>query len=187
MPPRMLQTQPPSPLLPLLPLPPLPPPLLLLLLSLLLPALARAPAPPPAPSNCSLAPFNGYAYCNADLDLPARLTDLVGRLSPEDLQGLLSNGNGGLPALGVPRLSYGEALHGALVTPCGAPFVNATANYSSTGCATSFPNPLALARSLNRTLWRLVGAAIGTESRALHNEGLQAGSVWAPNVNLFRE
>jgi beta-glucosidase-like glycosyl hydrolase len=120
-------------------------------------------------------------YCDADAPLAARLSDLVARLAPEDLQGLLSNGNAGLPAFGVPRMGFGEALHGAL-TLCGAAVDN-----SSTGCATSFPNPLAMARSLNRSLWSAVGAAIGTESRALHNEGLAGGVVWAPNVNLFRD
>ena len=142
-------------------------------------ALARA-QPPAPPSNCSQAPFSSYLYCDADAPLPARLADLVSRLAPEDLQGLLSNGNAGLPAFGVPRMGFGEALHGAL-TPCGAPSAN------STGCATSFPNPLAMARALNRSLWSAVGAAIGTESRALHNEGLAGGVVWAPNVNLFRD
>ena len=142
-------------------------------------ALARAAAQPP-PSNCTQEPFSSYTYCDPDAPLAARLTDLVARLSPAELQGLLSNGNGGLPALGVPRMSFGEALHGALA-PCGAAAAN------STGCATSFPNPLALARSLNRSLWASVGAAIGVESRALHNEGLQGGVVWAPNVNLFRD
>ena len=145
-------------------------------------AAADATAPPPAaPSNCSEPPFVSYLYCDADAPLAARLEDLVARLSPVDLQGLLSNGNAGVPALGVPRLAFSEALHGAL-TACGAP-----ASASSTGCATSFPNTLALARSLNRTLWRLVGAAVGTESRALHNEGLQGSVVWAPNVNNFRD
>jgi len=136
---------------------------------------------PPAPSNCSQAPFSSYLFCDADSPLPARLDDLVARLAPEDLQGLLSNGNAGLPALGVPRVSFGEALHGAL-TQCGAP-----GGAGSTGCATSFPNPLALARALNRTLWSLVGAAIGRESRALNNEGLQGNIAWAPNLNLFRD
>jgi beta-D-xylosidase 4 len=147
---------------------------------------ALAGAQQPLTSNCSQAPFSAYLYCDADAPLAARIEDLVARLSPADLQGLLSNGNAGLPAFGVPRLGFGEALHGAL-TQCGEPFSNATANYTSTGCATSFPTPLALARSLNRTLWRLVGAAIGTESRALHNAGLQGGVVWAPVVNCFRD
>ena len=123
-------------------------------------------------------------YCDPDAGLLERVDDLVSRLTPLDFQSLLSNGNGGLPAWGVPRLTYGEALHGVLA-PCGAPF--SSSNFTSTGCATSFPHPLALASTLNRTLWRLVAESIATESRALHNQGLQAQMVWAPNVNLFRD
>ena len=148
-------------------------------------ALLATPSPPL--SNCSVAPFNTYLYCDADAPIDARLADLVERLSPPQFQSLLSNGNDGVAALGIPTLSYGEALHGAL-SKCGVPFTNTTTNFTSSGCATSFPTPLALSRTLNRTLWQLVGAAIGVESRALHNEGSgMAGAVWTPNINLFRD
>ena len=74
----------------------------------------------------------------------------------------------------------GEALHGAATGCLPAPAAN------STGCPTSFPSPLAMAAAFDAPLWTAVGAAIGTEARALHNLG--AGSVWlfAPNVNLCR-
>ncbi len=44
-----------------------------------------------------------------------------------------------------------------------------------------------LASTFNRTLWQLVGAAISTEARALHNQKLAGLAFWAPDINLFRD
>lgn len=41
---------------------------------------------------------------------------------------------------------------------------------NSTGCPTSFPHGTALGSTFNRTLWVLIGAAIGAEARGFHNE-----------------
>lgn len=128
-----------------------------------------------------MSPYSSYLYCNPDAPLQSRIEDLVNRLSPVDFQSLLSNGNNGLPNFGIPKIMFGEALHGALTT-CGIP-----GSINSTGCATSFPNPLALSRTLNRTLWNSIASVIGYEARALHNEGLLGSIVWAPNINNCRD
>ena len=133
------------------------------------------------PPNCSQPGFRDFVYCDPDAPVDDRILDLVGRLTPADYPALLHNENSGLPQWGVPPLTYGEALHGALA-PCGPPGAP-----GSTGCATSFPTPLALAASLNRSLWAAVAAAVSTENRGLHNAGLQASVVWAPVLNLFRD
>ena len=146
-----------------------------------LPQLVLTAPPPNELANCSVPPFNSYPYCDSTLDTDARIADLVARITPTEFASLLSNGENGISRLGVPKLTYGEALHGAL-TKCGEPYLN------NTGCATSFPHPLALASALNRTLWRAIASVVSTESRALHNQGgLQASFVWAPNANLMRD
>ena len=63
-------------------------------------------------TNCSVPPQSGYPFCNRNLPPEARAADLAGRLTTPELAQFLSNQNGGVPRLGVPRLGYGEALHG---------------------------------------------------------------------------
>ena len=41
--------------------------------------------------------------------------------------------------------------------------------------------------AFNRTLWRVTGAAIGTEARAIMNAGNAYSTFWAPVINLARE
>lgn len=41
--------------------------------------------------------------------------------------------------------------------------------------------------SFNRTLWRVTGAQIGREGRAMMNAGNGFSSFWAPVINLARE
>ena len=41
--------------------------------------------------------------------------------------------------------------------------------------------------SFNRTLWRVTGAQIGREARAMMNAGNGFSSFWAPVINLARE
>jgi hypothetical protein len=82
---------------------------------------------------------------------------------------MLSASNNGIPRLGVPPLTFGEALHGVLCG-CGSPFTDPTTGYTSTGCPTSFPTGLALGGTFNRSLWSLVGGTIGREARSLFNQ-----------------
>ena len=76
----------------------------------------------------------------------------------------------------------GEALHGA-VTSCVTPSDPNT----STGCATSFPCPMAMGATFDSDLWADVGLAIGLETRALYNLGVGSAWVFAPNINLMRD
>ena len=65
-------------------------------------------------------------------------------------------------------------------------------------CPTSFPNPNALGATFNKSMWRAMGAVIGTELRSLWLQGVtEAGSwsgrphagldCWSPNININRE
>ena len=133
-------------------------------------------------ANCSLAPWNGYLYCNPDAATEDRVVDLVNRFTPLDFQNLLSNQNGGVPRLGVPAIQFSECLHGTL-SGCGAPYTDPDTGYTSSGCPTSFPHLLLLGSTLNRTLWKLIGNAISDENRGLHNQGVTGSIFWAPDIN----
>lgn len=137
-------------------------------------------------ANCSMAPFNGYTYCNPSAPVESRIADLVSRIEPFDYGQLLGNRNNGLPALGVPQIRFGECLHGAKVQ-CGAPYTDPATGYTSTGCPTSFPHLLLIGGTLNRTLWTLMATAVGDEDRGLYNQGIGASIFWAPDVNPFRD
>lgn len=133
--------------------------------------------------SCASLDWAAHAYCNASLPRAARRRDLVARLSPADAVLLMSRLRG-VPRLGVPDLFYFEALHGVKSSAC----LPAPAP-GSTGCATSFPVPLAQAAAFNRSLWRAVASAIGDEGRAMYNvlPGPATATLmyYAPNSNPF--
>ena len=134
-------------------------------------------------ANCSVKPFSTYTYCNPAADIDDRIADLLPRLTLEEKAQFLNAGghtNGGVPRLGVAPFTYGESLHGVRC-PCGSPVEG------STGCATSFPHALGLGATFNRSLWTMVGQTIATEGRALNNQGKSGLSMWAPDINLFRD
>ncbi|XP_065184941.1 uncharacterized protein LOC135815554 [Sycon ciliatum] len=134
-------------------------------------------------ANCSVEPFSTYAYCNSAASMVTRIDDLLPRLTVAEKAQFLAatpHTNGGVPRLGVPPFLYGESLHG-VNCQCG------DAAQGSTGCPTSFPHALGLAATFNRTLWTMVGETIATEGRALHNQGKIGLSMWAPDINLFRD
>lgn len=137
---------------------------------------------------CSLAANRGLPFCNASLTPAARAADLVARIRTNltllGLQLAASAGSaypGGIPALHIPAPTYSEALHGAV---CGCHF---SAGRNGTVCPSSFPHALALAASLNTTLFGLVGDAIGLEARALHNVEHCGPFLWSPDINLIRD
>lgn len=177
------------------------------------PAVSTADSPPhattprhdqPAPArvtpcylNASLATL---PYCDASLPLDTRVADLTGRLSlVEKLDQMRMTNDAdeyhlaGVPRLGVPPLVLSECLHdigdsddetGKYTCLGGAPKHNESAQ-----CPTTYPSPVALGASFDEDLWRRIGAAVGAESRALHNAGVErAGLIcWSPVVNLVRD
>ena len=52
---------------------------------------------------------------------------------------------------------------------------------------TNFAFPITTGMSFNRSLWRVTGAKIGLEARALMNAGKAYSTFWAPVINLARE
>jgi beta-glucosidase-like glycosyl hydrolase len=103
-------------------------------------------------------------------------------MMPIDFEVLLDSTNPGIPHLGAPPIDFAECLHGTL-SGCGAPYTDEATGYTSTGCPTSFPHALLTSASFNRTLWTLMGEAVSTEDRALHNQGVSGSIFWAPSIN----
>ena len=133
-------------------------------------------------ASCALPPTSSYPLCDQRLPPEARAQDLSGRMSVAELSSFLSNQNRGVPSLGVPRIGYGEALHG-LLRPC-----MATPVTNSTGCPTSFPHLLLLSGTFNRSLWHSVAQAIADEGRAYFNLANRTSHLvsWAPDINVRR-
>ena len=127
--------------------------------------------------SCDLSPFNTYPYCNNTIPIEERLDDLLHRMTNAEKVQSMDSGVPSIPRLGIMSMHSGEGLHGA-VTSC---LTNPSPN--STGCATSFPCPMALGATFDSDLWNTVGNIIGTESRGLYNQNV--GSLWlfAPNIN----
>ena len=115
-------------------------------------------------------------WCDVRLDKRVRAQALIDRMTLEEKSGLLSNSAAAIPRLGIPAYNWwSEGLHGL----------------ARAGVATSFPQVIGLAASFNRSLWRQLGRATGTEARGRNNaldgrlyHGL---TLWSPNVNLFRD
>lgn len=133
-------------------------------------------------ASCAVPPFSGYAYCNVSLGPAVRAADLAARLAVPDWASLLQNANVGVPRLGIPSITYNEALHG-VVYGCGPPHTDPATGYTSSGCATSFPHATLMGGAFNRSLWRAVATVISDEGRALHNTNGYALITWAPDIN----
>lgn len=55
-------------------------------------------------------------------------------------------------------------------------------------CPVNMPSAISSAAAFDRVLWARIGATIGTEARALWNEGVTNGlTFWSPNLNIARD
>ena len=93
---------------------------------------------------------------------------------------LLSTDSGGVKELGIlPFQWWSEGLHGVR---CGHGI-----DCSGGQTTTIFPQPIGAAAAFNRTLWHATGDAISTEFRGFANAGKGFLSIFAPNINIFRD
>merc|ERR1719460_2521827 len=93
---------------------------------------------------------------------------------------LLSTDSGGVKELGIaPFQWWSEGLHGVR---CGHGI-----DCSGGQTTTIFPQPIGAAASFNRSLWHATGDAISTEFRGFANAGKGFLSIFAPNINIFRD
>ncbi|PWA96432.1 glycosyl hydrolase family protein [Artemisia annua] len=124
-----------------------------------------------------------YPFCKTTLPISARVKDLVSRLTLDEKILQLVNTAPGIPRLGIPKYEWwSEALHGVSNSGYGI-FFNGSIKH-----ATSFPQVILTAASFDARLWYRIGQAIGTEARAVYNQGQANGmTFWAPNINVFRD
>ncbi|CAK9165612.1 unnamed protein product [Ilex paraguariensis] len=140
-------------------------------------------AQPPFSCDSSNPPTKSYPFCNSALPIPQRVEDLISRLTLDEKISQLVTTAPEIPRLGISAYQWwSEALHGVSRHGHGIRF-NGTIS-----SATMFPQVILSAASFDANLWYRIGKAIGTEARAIYNEG-QAGGMtfWAPNINVFRD
>ncbi|MEJ3750292.1 glycoside hydrolase family 3 C-terminal domain-containing protein [Actinomycetes bacterium KLBMP 9797] len=119
-------------------------------------------------------PRERTVFRDPEQPLPARVADLMSRLSRAEKIALLHQWQAPVPRLGVGPFRTGtEALHGL----------------AWVGPATVFPQAVGLASTWNPDLVRQVGAAAGDEVRGFHHKDPERISlnVWAPVVNPLRD
>ncbi len=151
------------------------------------------PAPPAPHANKPCASFNEYGcaeiynpcintsspqakmpFCDHSLPLDARVKDAVGRMTLQEKIANLDTGGAAIKGLDTPAYNWwSEASTG----------VANEIHHSSTQ-TTKFAFPITTGMSFNRTLWRVTGAQIGREARAMMNAGNGFSSFWAPVINL---
>ena len=122
----------------------------------------------PWTNPCLSEPLKSTKVCDTKLSNDERIGMLVGMLKPDEKVGLLSNGALNVTRLNIPAYQWwSEALHGVGGSP------GVTFN-GSTPFATSFPQVVATSSSFNKTLFFLIGQAIGIEGRAFFTSILAA-------------
>ena len=144
----------------------------------------------PVPNvDCQSEPQSGYAYCNPELSPQDRATDLVWRLSLDELIDQTSAAAPGIPRVGINAYSWkSHCLHG---------WSKLGMSYWFGYTWTVFPSPIGLGATFNPHLIHRIGQVTAEEGRALHNlilvhfngdspEG-SGLNCFAPNVNVHRD
>jgi beta-glucosidase len=118
------------------------------------------------------------AYLDPAQPTPARVADLIHRLTLDEKVSQLQDNSLAIPRLQMPAYTWGnEGLHGD----------------SFSGYATLFPQVIGMAATFDPALVHSMADVISTEARAKFNSigpdhprffGI---SFWAPNINIFRD
>ena len=148
-----------------------------------LPPMANAYWPRTNPCAGAMA---SKPWCSVTSSIDARVAALVAELTMDEKLCLFggpdfATGFGMTITCGVERLGissnqwWHEALHGVAGCPSGCKSKQ-----------TSFPAAIGMAGSFNRSLFHLVGAAIGTEAQALSSR-FNGGTFFTPNVNTIHD
>jgi len=121
-----------------------------------------------------------YPFMNPDLDIHARVDDLLKRLTLEEKAAQMMHGAPAIERLGIPAYNWwNECLHGV----------------ARAGLATVFPQAIGIAATFDDSLVFLMADVISTEARAKYHEALRHGqhgiyqglTFWSPNINIFRD
>jgi hypothetical protein len=111
---------------------------------------------------CTQDETKNLPFCDIALNLDDRVADYVKRIPLETQISMMGHQAKGYDDLKIPPyMWWSEGLHGAS-EPC-------VRYKDQCACPTNFPSPSAMGNAFNRTLYRLVGRAIGLEGRAISN------------------
>ena len=119
-------------------------------------------------------------YKNTELSVGERAEDIVSKMSVQEQAEQLKYDAPAIERLGLSAYNWwNEGLHGV----------------ARAGTATMFPQAVGLAAMFDDDLMYDVGSVIGDEARAKYNEFSKHGNhdiykgltLWAPNVNIFRD
>lgn len=119
-------------------------------------------------------------YKNTELSVGERAEDIVSKMSVQEQAEQLKYDAPAIERLGLSAYNWwNEGLHGV----------------ARAGTATMFPQAVGLAAMFDDDLMYDVGSVIGDEARAKYNEFSKHGdhdiykglTLWAPNVNIFRD
>lgn len=114
------------------------------------------------------------------MNFKERAKELVSQMTIEEKISQLVYNAPEIERLNVPAYNWwNECLHGV----------------ARQGCATVFPQAIAMSASFNLSLMREVACAISDEARAKYNEYKKFGDTliyqgltyWSPNINIFRD
>lgn len=119
---------------------------------------------------CTHDETTGLPFCDTSLILDERITDYVNRVPIDVKISMMGHNASGFDDLKIPPyMWWSEGLHGPL-EPC--------VQYKDRcACPTNFPSPSAMGSAFNRTLYRLVGRAIGVQGRAISNLRVHDGAI----------
>jgi len=119
-------------------------------------------------------------FCDASKTVAERVEWMVTNMTSDELIAtVLKQPVGRLDIPGYNMWAI-EALHGVRLWPERCPFPDK--------CTTIFPTASTSSRAFNKTLWRAIGAAMGTEGRVLWNLGIINDlSLRGPQVNIQRD
>ncbi|KAJ4968990.1 hypothetical protein NE237_015691 [Protea cynaroides] len=135
-----------------------------------------------SPCSSGNANTRTLPFCQTSLPIPARVGDLIGRLTLQEKIGLLVDNAAPVPRLGISGYEWwSEALHGVSNAGPGVIFGGSFPG------ATSFPQVITTAASFNSSLWKQIGRVVSDEARAMYNGGIAGLNYWSPNVNIFRD
>ena len=131
-------------------------------LFLLASAVRRTSAEPIWNDVCTQDETKDLPFCDMTLKIDERVTDYVKRVPTEVQISMMGHNASGYEALEIPPyMWWSEGLHGPL-EPC-------VRYKDSCVCPSNFPSPSAMGSAFNRTLYSMVGRAIGIEGRAISN------------------
>lgn len=120
---------------------------------------------------------------NSGLSEEERLQYLLRELTLDEKFACLGTGNPAIERLGIPAFGVGgEGAHGVQARH------DQGYDKGEPVATTIFPNPIGMSASWDRELIKEAGTVVGTEARALYEEGLHGSlSLWAPTVDMERD